>query len=569
MLKFYTFLIFLSGFAQVRAQSVFAPIDKDYYDLIDRMDIKGYTGFLFTNIKPTLRVNIAALADSASSDTARHFSKVDKRNLQYLRDDNWEWSNRNNAGDAPEHILKAFYTKKNALATVNTKYFQVQINPVLNISYGKDADSGGVRKTTSISTRGIELRGLIDGKVGFYTFLTDNQAVFPTYVSNRIATTTAVPGEGYWKSFKKTGYDFYTVAGYVDFPITKHISTQFGEDRNFIGDGYRSLLLSDYSGNYLFWKVSTKVWKLQYDNVVSQMVGDMLNHTTGDVFYPRKYMSYHYLTYNVTKHFNIGLFECITFGNTDTIHNRQFDPTYLNPIIFFKAAENGLGAPDKDHLGLTWKWNLFRHLSFYGQILIDEFNLVEIRSKKGWWGNKQAGQVGLKYIDVAGVRNLDIQLEGNIVPPYTYTHFSYSKSTDYSYYANYSNTDQPLAHPSGANFYEGIALLRYQPFYRFTFTGKYFYTVTGLDGPGQDWGSNIMIGYNHRMDDYGNYITQGYHTTIQLISLCLTTRIAHNMFIDLSAIWRQEVSTFYSYNSDDKSVMVSFRWNIGKRLQEF
>lgn len=569
MVKYYVLCLFLYSIPVCKAQSVYAPVDKDYYDLIDRMDIKGSSGIISTSSKPFLRVQIAALADSSASDTTLRFSRVDKRNIQYLQDDNWEWSNVKGGGNTSRPLLKALYTKKNAFFSVNAKYFQVQINPVANYSIGQGTDTGKVHRSTFIYTKGVELRGMIDNKVGFYTFIADNQADFPLYADKRIAATTAVPGEGYWKGFKKTGYDFYTAAGYVDFHLTKHITTQFGQDRNFIGDGYRSLLLSDYSGNYLFWKISTRVWKLQYDNVFAQMVGDMLNHTTGDVFYPRKYMSLHYLTLNVSKRFSIGLFECITFGNTDSIHNRGFDPTYLNPIIFFKAAENGLGAPDKDHLGLTWKWNLLHHVSVYGQILIDEFNLAEIRSGKGWWANKQAGQLGLKYVDVACVRNLDLQLEGNIVPPYTYTHFSFSKYTNYAYYANYTNTDQPLAHPSGANFYEGIVQLKYQPFYRFLFSAKYFYTITGLDGPGQNWGSNPTLDYNTRMRDYRNFITQGYRTTIQFISLALTVKLAHNMFVDFTAISRQESSQLALFTSKDNSAMVSFRWNIGKRLQEF
>jgi hypothetical protein len=422
---------------------------------------------------------------------------------------------------------------------------------------------------------------MIDNKVGFYTFLTDNQAVFPQYVNNKITATKAIPGEGFWGSFKGNGYDFYTVNGYVDFNFTKHISTQFGQDKNIIGDGYRSLMLSDNSSNYLFWKVDTKVWKFEYVNIFAQMTADILGtQPQGDVFYPRKYMALHYLTLNLTKKFNIGLFECITFGNTDTINNRRFDFSYLNPIIFYKAVENGMGAPDKDHIGLCFKWNFLHHFSLYGTAFLDEFNINEIRARTGWWGNKQAAQFGLKCIDIAGIRNLDLQLEGNVVPPYTYATYSYSKVTNYSYYANYTNYQQPLADPNGANFYEGIAMLKFQPFYKFSFTGKMFYTITGLDTITSlnainkaiySYGSNIMLSNTKppRVSDYGNYITQGVRTTILYLSFTTTYQLAHNMFIDLTAIYRSEKSQLAIYNSNDKSVLVSFRWNIAKRLQEF
>ena len=290
------------------AQSVYAPLDNDYYNLIDRLDIKGYSGNIFTSVKPYLRKDIARLADSASKDSNLHLSNVDRRNIEYLRHDNWEWSNIQDSGNSVKPILKFFYQKKNDFYEIHTKNFQFQLKPVAYFSIGKDMDSGS--RTTYINTRGVELRGIIDNKVGFYTLLTDNQAEFPTYVNNRIVTTNAIPGEGFWGPNGKTGYDFYTVNGYIDFKLTKHISTQFGQDKNIIGDGYRSLMLSDNSSNYLFWKIDTKVWKLEYVNIFAQMTGDIIGNPLpqGDVFYPRKYMALHYLTLNVTKNFNIGVY---------------------------------------------------------------------------------------------------------------------------------------------------------------------------------------------------------------------------------------------------------------------
>ena len=57
---------------------------------------------------------------------------------------------------------------------------------------------------------------------------------------------------------------------------------------------------------------------------------------------------------------------------------------------------------------------------------------------------------GIKYINAFNLRNFDLQLETNIVRPYTYQH---NDSID-----NYSHYNQPLAHPLGANFAEVIAI---------------------------------------------------------------------------------------------------------------
>jgi hypothetical protein len=573
-MKIISGILFIISFSDLSfSQSAYAPLNSDYYNIIDRFDIAGYPGNIFTSVKPYLRKDIAAFADAILKDTLSRLSLVDKRDLRYLQDDNWEWSKSADSGNSKRPVLKELYRKKNAFYAVNSKDFLLQVNPVAYFSYGKDYD-----QTTYLNSRGFELRGLIDNKIGFYTFLTDNQSAFPQYVDTRIAATGVIPGEGFWKNFHSNGYDFYTANGYVDFKITKHISTQFGQDKNFIGDGYRSLMLSDNSSNYLFWKIDTKIGRLEYVNLFAQMVADPSGNsggTPGDVLYPRKYMALHYLNLKVTRNFNIGFFESITFGNTDSIHNRGFDLDYLNPVVFYNAVENGLGAPDKDHVGVNWKWNFLHHCSLYGTILLDEFNISELRSNNGWWGNKQAAQLGLKFTNVLGIPNLDMQLEGNVVPPYTYSTYSFSTVTNYSYFANYSNYGQALADPNGANFYEGIGILKYQPFYRFSFTGKLLYTVTGLDSiplpgrPQPNYGSNIMLSNTTRASDYGNYITQGVRTTILYFSLTASYQLAHNMFIDLSALIRQEKSQTSYYNSTDRVFSVSFRWNIAQRLQEF
>jgi hypothetical protein len=57
-------------------------------------------------------------------------------------------------------------------------------------------------------------------------------------------------------------------------------------------------------------------------------------------------------------------------------------------------------------------------------------------------------QLGAKYINALGIKNLDLQLEYNRVRPFTYSHRDSV--------ANYTHYNQPMAHPLGANFSETI-----------------------------------------------------------------------------------------------------------------
>jgi hypothetical protein len=93
---------------------------------------------------------------------------------------------------------------------------------------------------------------MIANKIGFSASIVDNQERDPMYVQAWENKFKSVPGAGYYKDFKGTGFDYFDARGYFTFNITKYIDVAFGYDRNFIGNGYRSLFLSDFSNNILF-----------------------------------------------------------------------------------------------------------------------------------------------------------------------------------------------------------------------------------------------------------------------------------------------------------------------------
>jgi len=150
---------------------------------------------IFTAIKPYKRSAIAAYVDSLSA-MGIFTSRADNFNVEYLRNDNWEWA-RPETNNSKKPILKAFYRKKSDLYHVDTKDFDLHINPVIYLGYGNDTRRDDA---LMINTRGVEVRGMVDKKVGFYTYLTDNQAVLPSYVWDQMSQYPVIPHEGFWKS---------------------------------------------------------------------------------------------------------------------------------------------------------------------------------------------------------------------------------------------------------------------------------------------------------------------------------------------------------------------------------
>ena len=527
------------------------PYNPDVYHMIDRYQIKygNEVPELQTAVRPYGRADVADLAE-VSVRNAR--SAVDQFNAEYLLRDNWNYTTEgNNISQRP--FLRYFYRNKTDLYHFENEHFTLRVNPVLHLEVGLDNQTDGVRY---INTRGVQLEGSIDERFGYYAFIGENQARFPGYVIDRIERDIVVPHEVFWKRFKEDGYDFITARGYLNYALSKHVEIQLGHDRHVIGDGYRSLVYSDYAPPAFFLKLNTRVWKLHYMNLFQELISEY-RRDGRDALLPKKYMALHRLGINVTDNFNVGLFEQVVFARGEG----KFELQYLNPIIFYRSIEQALGSEDNAMLGADFRWNIANRLQLYGQLMLDEFLLKEVKAGNGWWANKQAGQLGAKYIDAFGLSNLDLQGEVNIIRPYTYQHRDQ--------YSNYQHYNQPLAHPIGANLYELIGIVRYQPIPRLNLTAKAIATRYGQDTDSLNYGGNVLLPYTSRVSAYGNEIGQGVTTNQLFMDLTATFQLRHNVFLDLKQIVRRSDSEVNTLDNNTYYTSFAFRWNIPQRVHEF
>lgn len=560
--------VFLIMAFTVVAQSTNASLNEDYYHWIDRYETKSgkISTNLFTTVKPYQRAAIVAFTDSLDTDST-YQSKSDQFNRNFLRNDSWEWS-RAESGNNPRPIWNTFYKKKSDFLHVDKPEFDLHVNPIVYGGFGKDSRRNDM---LFVNSRGIEVRGTIDKKVGFYTAFFDNQSVLTQYVvdgigDNGLGKRPVIPHEGFWKDFKGKGVDYLQARGYISFRATKHLSFQFGQDRTFIGNGYRSLIFSDFSAPNLFLRGNLKIWRINYLYQLNRLTADVAGNSGGSLGngrYPQKFFAFHHASINIGKKFNLGVFESVIFSPKDTTKTNYFDFAYLNPIIFFRAVEQQFGSSDNVIIGADFKWIVAKGVSLYGQFVLDEFLLKEIKAGNGWWANKYGIQAGAKWIDAFGVKNLDLQTEVNIVRPYTYSHGTA--------FGNYSNYLQPLAHPAGANFKEIVGILRYQPIPRLFITGKTFWLKTGKDNNNQNWGSDIIKDNSgiQQTRPYNNKIGQGNATTIKYLDFTASYMLFHNYYIDFKQVIRLSESTLPAYNNNTSLTSVALRINIAQRTYEF
>ena len=399
-------------------------------------------------------------------------------------------------------------------------------------------------KTTWLNTRGFQIGGDIGKQFSFYASAYENQGVFANYVTDFINTNQVVPSEMTGKLDGKTK-DWSYASALLSFTANKHLNIALGYDKNFIGDGYRSMLLSDVAANYSFLRLRASLGNVQYQTIFAYMLDPGAERFTEDrrLGDRGKWMAAHYLDWNITKRFSAGFFQAVTWADAEKEGKRGFDFNYVHPFIFLRSVESAnTTSPDKMRLGINLKYEILDKTTLYGQFMFDEFTAKEIFSSNGYWANKHAIQVGFRGSDLFKVPRLNYLAEFNTAKPYTYAHFDRV--------SNYAAMNQPLAHPFGANFREFLGLLNYS-YKRFDFQGQMIYANYGEDPAGLNYGKNIFLSYETRVQDYGVSTGQGIKTNLFFTEAKVSYLInpKYNLRAEVGGIIRKESSALTSQNT--------------------
>lgn len=398
-----------------------------------------------------------------------------------------------------QSIFQELETKK----TLFDNYFfskkfnnnEIAISPILlsEVNYKTE------EKSTMSWGGGIRTEGNFGSKLSFKFDFTYLNFKYPDFLKQNIEKNKILP---HFDKYNSQNSDFFSTTnfrGYVSYSPSQYFNFQLGKDKNFFGDGFRSLLLSDNAASYPFLKMTIDIWKFKYVCLYTKLQDVDLK---GDNFdFHDKYATFHYLSTNIGKRLNISLFEVVIWNATDSIGaDRGFDFNYLNPVIFMRPVEFSIGSPDNEILGIAGRYRLGNNTNLYFQFALDEFVLREVKAGNDWWANKYGIQIGVKSFNFLNINNLQLQTEFNYLRPFTYSHTTSLQNFGHQY--------QPLAHPLGANLYEAIAILHYKK-NRFNFAFVNSYIKYGTDMEGENYGQNIYKSYHNRTKEYGNKTGQG------------------------------------------------------------
>lgn len=371
--------------------------------------------------------------------------------------------------------LKVF---KEHLIEVRKKDVRLDIDFMFDFSFGTDIledTEVSDERFLSNNTRGFRVAGDLGKKLSFQTSFYENQSIDPLYYNLFIKNNGVVPGQGRAKKLDVRGMDYGWSAGVLSYSPIEQLNVQFGQDKHFIGNGYRSILLSDAAFNYPFvkftyqplrprWQYSTIYARLQ--SMDRQPIGD----TPESLFY-WKGATFNFLSFTVNKRLQVGLFESTIWQVFDSTGMKPFNYMRTNPIIGVNSAVYGFDDVNNVLLGLDVKLKLTDRIQLYGQFALDDPS----REKYGW-------QAGAKFFDLF-IPELYLQLEYNKVLPYTFAHAVPIQ--------NYSHFNQGLGHPYGAYFNELFGMLQYR-IKQWTFKWKVNYAQYNLDHDMQNYGGNIL-----------------------------------------------------------------------------
>lgn len=397
------------------AQQNDIPLNRDIYQDIDRNGAaKGST--MHTGLRPIIQ------------------SRADLHNVMGFRPD---------SGRYYYWITEKLF--KEHLITVKEGGFRMTIDPAFQFELGQEyREQSQYSDNHSMlhNGRGFRIAADLGPTVSFQTMFMENQAVLPGYLYQFAQAQSVVPGQGRIKTFQTRGLDFAWATGNVSWTPRPWINLQLGQGKHFVGNGYRSMLLSDNSSPYPFVKLSalTVNKRFQYTAIFAkmQLVGTANRLPTGDAgesLFWWKRATFLHLSANLGP-LQLGLFEGTQWKNIDTNGVRPFSAMQLNPVIGLNTLANGFTGDNTQLVGLDAKCRLTGKMFAYGQYALTDPG-----------AGQYAWQLGIQWFDLFR-RDLHLLAEYNTATPGAYLRTDGRMS--------WTHDNQPLASPRGTGFHEAV-----------------------------------------------------------------------------------------------------------------
>ena len=372
------------------------------------------------------------------------------------------------------------------------KYLYYNVNPgkanvFINLLGEGEYISRNINNTIGVQTFlgviGGEIRGTFLDKFGFGIHGT-NGNVF----GNKTAALAREDIKYNYKFNENPSETFFDeTAGYLtaDFDIVKF---KIGRDRMNVGYGVTKSILASNSPlfDYISFKINYDFFNFSYfhGKLLGPQTFDADSITGGSNRIEEKYIGYHRIGFNFSRHFDFGVGELIIYGN------RSMDLSYLNPFNFYKSVEHANQDRDNSMLFFDYNNNSIKGLKLFTTFLIDDIQFGQIG--KHWYGNKTMFNIGAYSTNLYNIIPLGIHLEYMRIEPYTFTHRLIRNA-----YTNFGYNLGPDIQPNTGLFFSQI---NYRFSNRLSLTANFSYSEHGAnpvmkDGTIRNVGGDINLGH--------------------------------------------------------------------------
>ncbi len=534
------------------SQTEYVPSDNRVYDFLERMEtlqiIPDYNSFEIPKTRREISVYIKKIIQVESV--------LDKADREFLDDLKIEF----------EYELFGTLNKSERLVdgegydflSQNQKYFYFyndpgKINLFVNLTgegnlLFKNDILNQNRSSAFLGIIGGEIRGTILDKFGLYIKGTDGN-VF----GSREAAYLKPDLRYNYKLNENPGETFFDeTEGYItaDFDL---IRFKYGRDRMNIGYGPDKIILGNSVPLFDYLNLNIKYKFFSYSFFHGQLLGREYyaqDSITGGVHVvDSKYMAYHRIAFDLSKHLNLGAGEIIIYGE------RPVDLSYLNPFSFYKSVEHS--NRDRDNAMLFFDVNnkSFEGIKLYASLLIDDINFGKLGT--GWWGNQTIINAGVNSELLYKFLPLSLKLQYTRIDPYVYTHRLVRNN-----YTSYGYNLSSFTDPNSELFLTEIS---YRFNSRLALSLIYNYKLHGANPLAADGsirenvGGDINIG--HRLPDSEHVsFLDGYMEYSRFYSVSMVYEPVNQYFITLEVDYLNE--TLQTISNEMFNVMLGLRLKI-------
>lgn len=383
---------------------------------------------------------------------------------------------------------------------------------------------GSVNKTLWTNSRGFQLGLNILDKFNLFVDFYENQGTFPTHIDSVRNIIGALPGQGFSKTPKNGKYDWMNTTVNLGYHISPKVHFNLAYDRIHIGEGYRSMLLSNNPYNYSFAKISGGSGNWQFNSIWAYLLDRKHPRVSSEEEdgVPRfgdgiKYAAFQYIDYSFSQKLSVGAFHSLIWAD-------EKDSS--------KFTVNG-------GLGLNVKYNPWKNIIFYGQVYSDDLSKFSLSRKSD---RRTAYQIGGHVYEAFDVKRLNFTIEYNQAAPNTYKHENDRIA--------YTSNAEFFSHPRGADYKEIIGFASYQWHNWSVFAQSLLSTYGNPDE---------IVDFNKIITNTANYKIAGIGKNRMLyneLNLSYLINPKYNLRFELGLINR--VNKEFSTNTVDKSSIVTF-----------